>query len=218
MSLALVAAKQETSRDSLKFFKRDMAQTGLTIFLLISILLLDQTISQASKFKARKHSKRRVKEKDDLKTQIDKLWREVNALKEMQALQTVCLRGTKAHKKCYLVSEGTKHFHEANEDCIAKGGTLAIPRNNDETSTLRDYGKKSMPRVSEFWLGVNDMINEGKFVDVNGMALQYFNWDRAQPNGGKRENCVFFSQSSQGKWVDEVCRTAKRYICEFLIP
>ncbi|XP_063188751.1 C-type lectin domain family 3 member A isoform X2 [Chroicocephalus ridibundus] len=65
-----------------------MAQTGLTIFLLISILLLDQTISQASKFKARKHSKRRVKEKDDLKTQIDKLWREVNALKEMQALQT----------------------------------------------------------------------------------------------------------------------------------
>lgn len=29
-----------------------------------------------------------IQEKDDLKTQIDKLWREVNALKEMQALQT----------------------------------------------------------------------------------------------------------------------------------
>uniref|UniRef100_A0A8C9FFQ7 C-type lectin domain family 3 member A n=1 Tax=Pavo cristatus TaxID=9049 RepID=A0A8C9FFQ7_PAVCR len=123
---------------------------------------------------------------------------------------------TPAHKKCYLISEGTKHFHEANEDCIAKGGTLAIPRNSDEMNTLRDYGKSSMPGGSEFWLGVNDMLNEGKFVDVNGMALQYFNWDRAQPNGGKRENCVFFS--AQGKWVDEVCRTAKRYICEFLIP
>lgn len=73
-----------------------------------------------------------------------------------------------------------------------------------------------MPGGSEFWLGVNDMVNEGKFVDVNGMALQYFNWDHAQPNGGKRENCVF--SSTQGKWVDEVCRTAKRYICEFLIP
>lgn len=133
-------------------------------------------------------------------------------------LFAVCLRGTKAHKKCYLMSEGTKHFHEANEDCIAKGGTLAIPRNNEETNILRDYGKKSAPRVSEFWLGVTDMVNEGRFVDVSGMALQYFNWDRAQPNGGKRENCVFLSQSSQGKWVDEVCRTAKRYICEFLIP
>ncbi|XP_064015836.1 C-type lectin domain family 3 member A [Pogoniulus pusillus] len=195
-----------------------MAQTGVMIFLLVSILLLDQTIGQASRLKTRKHSKRRVKEKDDLKTQIDKLWREVNALKEMQALQTVCLRGTKAHKKCYLVSESTKHFHEANEDCIARGGTLAIPRNSEETNTLRDYGKKSMPRVAEFWVGINDLINEGKFVDVNGMALEYSNWDRAQPNGGKRENCVFLSQSSQGKWVDEVCRTAKRYICEFLIP
>lgn len=60
-------------------------------------------------------------------------------------LFSVCLRGTKAHKKCYLMSEGTKHFHEANEDCIAKGGTLAIPRNNEETNILRDYGKKSAP-------------------------------------------------------------------------
>ncbi|XP_005426302.1 C-type lectin domain family 3 member A isoform X1 [Geospiza fortis] len=195
-----------------------MAQTGLMIFLLISLLLLDQTISQASKFKARKHSKRRVKEKDDLKTQIDKLWREVNALKEIQALQSVCLRGTKAHKKCYLMSEGTKHFHEANEDCIAKGGTLAIPRNNEETNILRDYSRKSAPGAAELWLGVTDMAHEGRFVDVNGMALLYSNWDRAQPNGGKRENCVFLSQAAQGKWVDEVCRTAKRYVCEFLIP
>ncbi|XP_039359300.1 C-type lectin domain family 3 member A isoform X2 [Mauremys reevesii] len=196
-----------------------MAQTGLLIFLLISILLLDQATGQASKFKARKHSKRRVKEKDgDLKTQIDKLWQEVNSLKEMQALQTVCLRGTKIHRKCYLASEGAKHFHEANEDCIAKGGTLAIPRDNDETSSLRDYGKKSLPGIADFWLGITDMVNEGKFVDVNGMALNYFNWDRSQPNGGKHENCVLFSQSSQGKWGDEVCRTVKRYICEFLIP
>ncbi|CAM4543604.1 C-type lectin domain family 3 member A [Lepidochelys kempii] len=196
-----------------------MAQTGLLIFLLISILLLDQATGQASKFKARKHSKRRVKEKDgDLKTQIDKLWLEVNSLKEMQALQTVCLRGTKIHKKCYLASEGAKHFHEANENCIAKGGTLAIPRDNDETNSLQDYGKKSLPGVADFWLGITDMVNEGKFVDVNGMALNYFNWDRSQPSGGKRENCVLFSQSSQGKWRDEVCRTVKRYICEFLIP
>ncbi|KAM3665362.1 C-type lectin domain family 3 member A isoform 2-T2 [Ammospiza maritima maritima] len=130
----------------------------------------------------------------------------------------VCLRGTKAHKKCYLMSEGPKHFHEANEDCIAKGGTLAIPRNNKETNILRDYGRKSAPGTSEFWLGVTDMAHEGRFVDVNGMALLYSNWDRAQPNGGKRENCVFLSQAAQGKWVDEVCRTAKKYVCEFLIP
>nr|XP_056718768.1 C-type lectin domain family 3 member A [Euleptes europaea] len=197
-----------------------MAQTGFLIFLLVAaLLLLDHATGQSSQSKARKHSKRRVKEKaDDLKSQIDKLWQEVNSLKEMQALQTVCLRGTKVHKKCYLASDGAKHFHEANEDCIAKGGTLAIPRDGDETNALRDYGKKSMPGVADFWLGVTDMVNEGKFVDVNGMVLNYFNWDRSQPRGGKRENCVSLSQSAQGKWSDEVCRTLKRYICEFLIP
>lgn len=131
---------------------------------------------------------------------------------------TVCLRGTKFYKKCYLASEGLKYYHEANEDCISKGGTLVIPRNSDETNALRDYGKKSMPGVNDFWLGINDMVTDGKFVDVNGATVSFLNWDRAQPNGGKRENCVLFSQSAQGKWSDEVCRSSKRYICEFTIP
>lgn len=131
---------------------------------------------------------------------------------------TVCLRGTKVHKKCYLASEGLKHYHEANEDCISKGGTLVVPRNSDEINVLRDYSKKSLPGVNDFWLGINDMVTEGKFLDVHGFAVSFLNWDRAQPSGGKRENCVLFSQSAQGKWSDEACRSSKRYICEFIIP
>ncbi|XP_053550768.1 C-type lectin domain family 3 member A [Bombina bombina] len=195
-----------------------MAQSGIVIFLCITMLLLDHSIGQSSKLKTRKDRRSKDKEKNgDLKTQIDKLWREVNSLKEMQALQTVCLRGTKIHKKCYLSFEETKHFHEANEDCIAKGGTLAIPRDAEENNALRDYGKRSLQGAGEFWLGINDMVNEGKFVDVNGIAITYFNWDR-QPNGGKRKNCALLIQASQGKWIDEVCRSLKKYICEFIIP
>ncbi|XP_004600567.1 C-type lectin domain family 3 member A [Sorex araneus] len=196
-----------------------MAQNRLVICLLVITLVLDQASSHPARLKSRKHSKRRVKEKDgDLKTQVEKLWREVNALKELQALQTVCLRGTKVHKKCYLASEGSKHFHEANEDCISRGGTLVIPRSTDEINALRDYGKRSLPGVNDFWLGINDMNSEGKFVDVHGFALSFSHWDRAQPNGGKRENCALFSQSAQGRWSDEACRSSKRYICEFIIP
>ncbi|XP_072278861.1 C-type lectin domain family 3 member A [Pyxicephalus adspersus] len=195
-----------------------MRRVGFTILLVITILLLGHINGQTSKAKNKKDRRSKDKEKDgDLKTQIDNLWREVNSLKEMQALQTVCLRGTKIHKKCYLAFEETKHFHEANEDCIAKGGTLATPRDADENSALRDYGKKSLPGAGDFWLGINDMVNEGKFVDVNGIAINYFNWERP-PNGGKRKNCALFNQASQGKWVDEVCRSLKKYICEFIIP
>ncbi|CAH2324461.1 C-type lectin domain family 3 member A [Pelobates cultripes] len=195
-----------------------MAQTRLLVLFVVTILLLDQIRGQSSKLKTRKDRRIKEKEKDgDLKTQIDKLWREINSLKEMQALQTVCLRGIKIYKKCYLAFEETKHFHEANEDCIAKGGTLAIPRDADENSALRDYAKKGLPGTGDFWLGINDMVNEGKFVDVNGIAITYFNWDRP-PNGGKRKNCALLTHASQGKWADEVCRSLKKYVCEFIIP
>ncbi|KAM8945343.1 C-type lectin domain family 3 member A [Pelodytes ibericus] len=195
-----------------------MAHTGLVIFLFVAVLLSDQTRGQSSKLKTQKDRRNKEKEKDgDLKTQIDKLWREVNSLKQMQALQTVCLRGIKIYKKCFLAFDETKHFHEANEDCIAKGGTLATPRDADENSALQDYAKKSLPGTGDFWLGINDMVNEGKFVDVNGITVTYLNWDRS-PNGGKRKNCALFTQASQGKWVDEVCRSLKKYVCEFIIP
>ncbi|XP_060796421.1 tetranectin-like protein [Neoarius graeffei] len=157
---------------------------------------------------------------DNMKAQIDKLWQEVNSLKEMQALQTVCLRGTKAHKKCYLVIEKPTHYHEANEDCIAQGGTLATPRSLRENNDLRDYAKLSSPGTKDFWIGVTDIVQEGQYVDVNSMPITYFNWDRSkkEPTGGKRQSCAVLSIPAQGKWHDEVCRTEKRYICEYLIP
>uniref|UniRef100_A0A8C9V529 C-type lectin domain family 3 member A n=1 Tax=Scleropages formosus TaxID=113540 RepID=A0A8C9V529_SCLFO len=159
-------------------------------------------------------------DEDDVKSQIGKLWQEVNSLKEMLALQTVCLRGTKAHRKCYLTIEEPKHYHEANEDCIAQGGTLAIPRDQNENNDLRDYAKRSSPATKDFWIGVTDIVKEGQYVDVNSVPVTYFNWDQAQrqPTGSKRESCVALSVASQGKWHDDVCRRLKKYICEYLIP
>ncbi|KAG7473555.1 hypothetical protein MATL_G00097130 [Megalops atlanticus] len=132
----------------------------------------------------------------------------------------VCLRGIKAHKKCYLAVEEPKHYHEANEDCIAQGGTLATPRDLNENNDLRDYAQRTSPGSKDFWIGVTDIVKEGQYVDVNSMPITYFNWDRSkkQPTGGKRESCVTLSLASQGKWHDEVCRSLKKYICEYLIP
>uniref|UniRef100_G3PT29 C-type lectin domain family 3 member A n=1 Tax=Gasterosteus aculeatus TaxID=69293 RepID=G3PT29_GASAC len=157
---------------------------------------------------------------DEVKSQLERLWREVNSLKEMQALQTVCLRGIKAHRKCYLTIEEPKHYHEANEDCIAQGGTLATPRDLTENNDLRDYAKRSAPGSRDFWIGVADIVKEGQYVDVNSLPVSYFNWDRSkkQPTGTNRESCVALSVVAQGKWYDEVCRSLKKYICEYVIP
>ncbi|XP_051884465.1 tetranectin-like protein [Pristis pectinata] len=190
-----------------------MAGAKLFCFACFCVAMMGMVIAQSSRSKPKTG-----KGKEDLRNEIDKLWREVNLLKETQALQTVCLKGTKVHKKCYLASKGAKSFHAANEDCIAQGGTLSIPRDSDESNSLRSYAKKSLSGARDFWIGVNDMTSEGKFVDVNGMAINYLNWDRNEPRGGTRENCAAASIGGQGKWSDEVCRNEKRYICEYLIP
>lgn len=132
----------------------------------------------------------------------------------------VCLRGIKANRKCYLTSEEAKHYHEANEDCIAQGGTLATPRDLLENNELRDYAKRSAPASRDFWIGVADIVKEGQYVDVNSLPVSFFNWDRSkkQPTGTKRESCVALSAAGQGKWHDEVCRHLKKYICEYVIP
>ncbi|XP_039618397.1 tetranectin-like protein [Polypterus senegalus] len=198
-----------------------MARKGCLLLFLIIGVTLDRSSGQPGHrhSKSRSTSLRDVGD-DDLKAQINKLWQEVNSLKEMQALQTVCLRGTKVHRKCYLAIDVPKHFHEANEDCIAQGGTLVTPRDADENTSVRDYAKKSLPGAKDFWIGITDMVKEGHYVDVNGMAINYFNWDRSksQPTGVKRESCVMMSQASQGKWHDDVCRNLKKYICEYIIP
>ncbi|XP_041917867.1 tetranectin-like protein isoform X4 [Alosa alosa] len=134
--------------------------------------------------------------------------------------QRVCLRGIKAYRKCYLAIEEPKHYHEANEDCIAQGGTLAIPRDMQENNDLREYAKRSSPGAKDFWIGVTDIVKEGQYVDVNSMPVTFFNWDKSkkQPTGGKRVSCVTLSLAAQGRWHDEVCRSQKKYICEYLIP
>ncbi|KAG1955579.1 tetranectin-like protein [Pimephales promelas] len=196
-----------------------MARPGL-LLLVICFSVLHDGCGRPSRTKKAVPAQQRASEDDDMKTQIDKLWLEINSLKEMQALQTVCLRGVKAHKKCYLVSEQVKHYHEANEDCIAQGGTLAIPRDVSENDQLRDYAKRSSPGSKDFWIGITDIVKEGQYVDVNSLPVSFFHWDRSkrEPSGGKRESCVTLSLAAQGKWHDEVCRSQKKYICEYLIP
>ncbi|XP_030622656.1 tetranectin-like protein [Chanos chanos] len=198
-----------------------MAYSRLLLFFILCSILLQQGGSRPSRSRkavpARQKGKR---DDDDMKAQIDKLWQEVNSLKEMQALQTVCLRGIKAHRKCYLAIEEPKHYHEANEDCIAQGGTLATPRDIKENNELRDYARRSSQGSKEFWIGVTDIVKEGQYVDVNSIPVTFFNWDRSkkQPTGGKRESCVILSLAAQGKWHDEVCLSPKNYICEYIIP
>ncbi|XP_074842193.1 tetranectin [Carettochelys insculpta] len=192
--------------------------------LLCFFCLVQVTVQQTSTVRQKPPSAKKdgvsLKMIEDLKVLIDNLSQEVALLKEKQALQTVCLKGTKIHLKCFLASSDTKTYHEASEDCISQGGTLSTPQNGDENDALYEYMRKSIGSEVEIWLGINDLAAEGKWVDMTGSSIRYRNWETeitTQPDGGKVENCAALSGVAIGKWFDKKCKNQLPYVCQFMI-
>ncbi|KAK0154832.1 Tetranectin [Merluccius polli] len=84
---------------------------------------------------------------------------------------------------------------------------------------LADYVRRSAgDDGGKIWLGVNDMVTEGRWVDQTGAGVAYQNWDSdlrsPQPDGGAAQNCAALSG---GKWSDENCRDDKPSVCQFNI-
>ncbi|KAJ8290843.1 hypothetical protein GJAV_G00018240 [Gymnothorax javanicus] len=157
---------------------------------------------------------------EELKKQIEGIILELNLLKEQQALQTVCLKGKKIHGKCYLADDTKKRYHAASEDCIAKGGTLSTPMTGDENDQLSEYVRQSLGPEEQVWLGINDLLTEGSWLDQTGATVRYKNWETEithQPDGERSQNCAVLSTTANGKWFDESCRSEKACVCEFNI-
>ncbi|XP_029929298.1 tetranectin [Myripristis murdjan] len=157
---------------------------------------------------------------EELKKQINDIVAELNLLKEQQALQTVCLRGTKILGKCFLADPVKKTYHTANDDCIAKGGSLSTPVTGDENDQLYDYVRQSIGPEEHIWLGINDLVTDGHWVDQSGSSVRFKNWETEitlQPDGGRGQNCAILSTTANGKWFDENCRAEKASVCEFNI-
>ncbi|XP_048881822.1 tetranectin-like isoform X2 [Brienomyrus brachyistius] len=157
---------------------------------------------------------------EELKKQVEDIMQDVRLLKEQQALQRVCLKGTKIDDKCFLAVSTKKSYHVANEDCMAMGGTLSTPVTGDENDQLYEYVRRRMGPEVQVWLGINDMVSEGHWVDMSGSSVRYKNWETEitrQPDGGRTHNCAVLSTTANGKWFDESCKVEKAFVCEFNI-
>lgn len=157
---------------------------------------------------------------EELKKQINDIQQELILMKEQQALQTVCLRGTKILGKCFLANPVKMTLHAASEDCVAKGGSLVTPVTGYENDQLYSYVRQSIGPEEHIWLSINDMVTEGQWVDQSGSNVRFKNWETEitlQPDGGRSQNCAILSITANGKWFDENCRAEKASVCEFNI-
>ncbi|MEQ2286761.1 hypothetical protein AMECASPLE_005652 [Ameca splendens] len=193
---------------------------GLQVTLCLLLLVhcsLQQTSSKKKNGKKDSVTRAAI---ENLQKQIDDIVQELNLLKERQALQTVCLKGTKILGKCFLADPVKKTFHAANDECITKGGTLSAPLTGDENDQLYSYVRQSIGPEEQIWLGINDMVTDGQWVDQSGSSVRFKNWETEitqQPDGGHSQNCAILSTTANGKWFDENCRAEKASVCEFNI-
>ncbi|XP_056423933.1 pulmonary surfactant-associated protein D-like [Hyla sarda] len=120
-------------------------------------------------------------------------------------------KGVKIVGDKIYVSNGTQAVYGVGKvTCNTAGGQLASPQNNDENQAV--LAIRTQYGVSPF-LGINDIVIEGKFTYPNGEAIIYTNWSPNEPNKDGAENCV--EMFDTGKWNDKSCGEKRLIICEF---
>ncbi|KAK6324602.1 hypothetical protein J4Q44_G00039440 [Coregonus suidteri] len=148
-----------------------------------------------------------TKERDQIQKERDDLKRKFSNLK-----QTYPEGWQKFGSSWYFISTETKTWRESRQNCLKRGADLVII-NSDKEQTLINRLKT----VSHVWIGLTDSVTEGTWKWVDGTPLttpRY--WERGDPSGGVRENCVLFEHrsSGQGTWQDYPCSYNRCWICE----
>ncbi|MEK6607434.1 MAG: CotH kinase family protein [Myxococcota bacterium] len=99
---------------------------------------------------------------------------------------------------------------DALAQCAALGGRLATPRNDAEEAFVADL---ALGRSAEnWWLGINDIAQEGAWVESEGDPIAYFAWAPDRPNGTTDQNCVVLD-AKLGGWNDKACGEAHPAVC-----
>ena len=73
-----------------------------------------------------------------------------------------------------------------------------------------------------FWIGINDILQEGKFVyDESQHSIALNAWEPGQPdyhNGLDREDCAVYNVKDKPVWNDRGCWDKGMSICEVIPP
>ena len=99
---------------------------------------------------------------------------------------------------------------EAKKICEDDGATLATPRFEAENAFIAGLTPE------RFWIGVNDIENEGEFVSLDGYPVSFTKWATkyGEPSNARgEEDAVVLNFYDQGFWndwpIDDSLRSAQ---------
>jgi C-type mannose receptor len=119
------------------------------------------------------------------------------------------------HKNVFVV--GKRTWQQAKSKCESMGMNLATVNNETENNWLKTTANSITTATSGWWIGLNDLDNEGTFEWESGLSSSFVDWDNGEPNnGGGGEDCVSLLNLvvQHTDWSDYDCGMKISFICE----
>ncbi|XP_036372205.1 C-type lectin domain family 4 member E-like [Megalops cyprinoides] len=129
--------------------------------------------------------------------------------------------------KCYFFSSDRLNWSQSRDDCVTKGGHLAIIDSTEEQTFLDNTANSKMEHASDnFWIGITDSETEDQWVWVDNTPLDNNKkfWVRGEPDDWKgRHGELKFGEDcartgiygcAVSCWGDSNCSAQRRRICE----
>ncbi|XP_038070890.1 macrophage mannose receptor 1-like isoform X2 [Patiria miniata] len=119
---------------------------------------------------------------------------------------------------CYYASTSKKTWYAAELHCETEGGGTLVSVDDDaEHEFLTKIGRWANPSEEYFWIGINDIENEGSWVNVDQSDATYNRWKSGEPNGDLIENGALMSVYTNYDWIDVGVHGSYQFFCETAI-
>uniref|UniRef100_A0A8C9Z6D1 C-type lectin domain-containing protein n=1 Tax=Sander lucioperca TaxID=283035 RepID=A0A8C9Z6D1_SANLU len=127
--------------------------------------------------------------------------------------QTPCPPGwTQFGSRCFTFHIQTKSWPDAENFCIAAGGTLASIHSAAENTFLKNFINQVSGTYKNSWIGGFDVL-KGTWMWADGSKFDYRIFNAGQPdNTGGAENCLEMNFGGHN-WNDRPCGTPLSFVC-----
>lgn len=157
---------------------------------------------------------------DALKKDATKLTEKLKSLKAKQTGLTTAGKRTSQDECitfsgfCFIFSNYTATWTEAQRACEMLGGYLAEPDSAEIDNQLHDIITAYKDKT--YWLGGSDIEVENTWKWMHGEKrnFTYTNWFNGEPNNYKKEDCLIAHWLNKRKWYDYKCNKTAHFVCQ----
>ncbi|XP_037115246.1 rheacalcin-1-like [Syngnathus acus] len=135
-----------------------------------------------------------------------------------------CLSGWLEHdSSCYKKVVTPNGWLGARHHCVWQGGDLL----SITTSAEEDFVKRTMGKVTRFWLGLSNQKCDDvwcgfeggsqKLIWSDGETTTYTNWTSDQFKSADVASCAYVNQGAYrlpGRWMSGSCASSLAYMCK----